>query len=146
MDKNTSRALTEVLEVLKHTNKQIIEKIPEKFINFLFENSDKSYVPNIDFNASNWDDLVQEETKAILAIIYRDYMISEEERKALLLEEENERKKEEEALREKYNPDNLFKKRYSDTQDEVKNTQLAEVKQYSWYQRLYKKIIKIFKR
>lgn len=139
------KAFSEIIEILNHTDKQLVEKLPNNFINFLFENMDKEYEVEIDFFDNNWDDSIREETKALLALIHRDYFSSEEERKSLLLEEQNEQIKQENQLREKYNPDNLFKNRHSQLPNEiVNNTQLIEVKQYPWYKRLYKQILKFF--
>lgn len=86
-----------------------------------------------------------EDTKTILALIYRDYMVPDDERKRLLIEENNIKIQKEKELREKYNLDNLFKNRYSELPKEISNNmQLIEVKQYPWYKRLYQKILNLF--
>lgn len=139
------KAFSEIIEILNHTDKKVVEKIPESFIKFLFENMDKEYKVEINFFNENWDDTILEETKAILALIYRDYIASAEERKDLLIEEKREREKQEMELREKYNPDNLFKNKHSEIPNEFKeNTQLIAIQQYPWYKRLYQKILAIF--
>lgn len=139
------KAFSEIIEILNHTDKQLVEKIPDSFIKFLFENMDKEYKVEINFFNENWDDTILEETKAILAFIYRDYIASAEERKDLLIEEKREREKQEMELREKYNPDNLFKNKHSEIPNELKeNTQLIAIQQYPWYKRLYQKILAIF--
>lgn len=147
MDEEFRKALTEVVEVLKNSEDSIIKKIPQEFNNFLNENMDKNYKPNIDFSKSNWEDNVKEDTKAILALIYRDYLVSKEERNNLLLEEQKE-------MEERYNPNNLFKNRTkaeetpnSEEQNYNKeNLELMEVKNYPWYKRIYEKILQIFGR
>lgn len=139
------KAFSEIIEILKHTDKQIVEKIPHNFIKFLFDNMDEEYTVEINFFNENWEDTILEDTKAILALIYRDYVVSDEERKVLLIEEKREQEKQESELREKYNPDNLFKNKYSDIPNEFKEqTQLIEIQQYPWYKRLYQKILAIF--
>ena len=140
------RAFSEIIEILNHTDKQLVEKIPDNFIKFLFENMDKEYKVEIDFFDENWENTILEETKAILALIYRDYIVSIEERKDLLIEEKEEKEKQERELREKYNPDYLFKYKHSEIPNEfTENTQLIEVQQYPWYKRLYQKILAIFR-
>ena len=63
---------------------------------------------------------------------------------------ENDRKKEE--LREKYNPDNLFKKKETEQKIEEpqkntsENTALVEYKEEKFFKKLIKKIISFFKR
>ena len=88
------RAFSQVIEILNHSDKNIVERIPKQFINFLFENMDTEYNVNIDFSNKNWEETILEETKVVLALIYRDYIVSSEERAKLLAEE----KKEQEAL------------------------------------------------
>lgn len=147
MDNVYREAFAEVLEVIKNSNQRILEKIPEKFITFLNENKDNNYIVKIDFTDENWDDSIKQETQAILALIYRDYIVSQEERTRLLTEEKEEQIRIENELREKYNPDNLFKK-----QDQVKNTEevmteevaIVEYKE-SIFKRFINKIKSIFK-
>ena len=146
MENLNKRAVSEVIQILNHTEKEIIERIPEKFIKFLFDNADNEYEPNIDFFDENWENSIDEDAKALLAIIYRDYIASDNERNELLEEERKENAKQEELLREKYNPDNLFKNNQEteEQKDFVSNTQLEEIKEISWYKRLFKKILSIF--
>lgn len=127
MDKNYRQAFAEVLEVIRNSNDDIKNKIPKKFIIFLEENEDKNYVVKIDFNNANWEDTLKQETLAVLALIYRDYIILQEERKKLLIEEQEELIKIENELREKYNPDNIFKKNNQDIQitDDIDSSDVA---------------------
>lgn len=145
MDEINKRVFSEVIEVLNNSEKEIQEKIPQKFINFLNENKDENYIPSINFSDEHWENSVEDDTRAILALIYRDYIIPEDEREILINEENREKRKREEELREKYNPDNIFKKNVEQKDDiTVNNTQLIEVKETSWFKRLYKKILSIF--
>lgn len=146
MNDYNKQALAEVIEVLNHTENDIINKIPKKFISFLFDNMDKKYEVNINFYDDNWDKNIQEDTKAILAIIYRDYVATPSERQQLLEEEKNERIRQEQILREKYNPDNVFKKRSNDedVEETLENKYLVEVKETSWYTKLIRKILNFF--
>lgn len=144
MDTSYKQSLTEVLEILNHSDKSITEKIPQNFINFLYENMDKDYEFNIDFSDENWNNNVKEETLCIIALIYRDYICTPEERQILLSEQISEENRLEEELREKYNPNNIFKKRNLEIPQELENkTSLIEIKKDPWYKVLYKKIFKI---
>ena len=135
MEKFNAKAVSEVIEILNHTDKEIVEKIPQNFIEFLFENADKDYIPNIDFYDENWEKSIQEDTKAILALLYRDYIVSKEEKL-----------KQERELREKYNPDNIFKKKNVDKNMQIDNVQLIEIKETSWFKRTLNKILDFFGR
>lgn len=109
MDNKYRKALVEVIQVLNNAEDKLVEKIPKKFINFLYENQDKDYQVYIDFADEEWQEQLMDETRAILSLIYRDFIVSKEERQELLKEEKKEQLKREEELREKYNPDKLFK-------------------------------------
>ena len=146
MENFNKKAVSEVIEILNHTDKQILEKIPQKFIDFLFENEDKDYIPNIDFYDENWENFIQEDTQAILALLYRDYIVSEDEKMKLLKEEQEEKLKIENELREKYNPDNIFKKNNTEETIQINNVQLVEIKETSWFKRVLDKILKFFGR
>ena len=146
MENLNKRAVSEVIQILNHTEKKITEKIPEKFIKFLFENADNDYEPNIDFYDDNWENVIDEDAKALLAMIYRDYIVSETEKLELLEEEKQEKEKQEELFKGMYNPDNLFKKnqKNEEEKDFVSNTQLVEIKEAPWYKRIFKRILLIF--
>lgn len=148
------QAIAEVIEILNHSESEITNKIPEKFMQFLYNNSDTEFKVNIDFNDEHWDDTIKQDTRVILALIYRDYIVSKEERDELLKEEYERLDKEEHELREKYNPDNLFKKNTNITEKQPKeqdnsydnNMQLIEVKGEQWFKKIWKKIISFFGR
>ena len=144
MDNEYKEAFTETLEILKRVEKDIINKIPKQFITFLESNKNVDYNPNIDFSDEKWEDTIKPETQAIIALIYRDYIVSKEERKKLIEEEEQEEIKIENERREKYNPDNVFKNRQKNIQDNLENNmQLIELKEYPWYKKVFNKILKV---
>ena len=140
MDNVYREAFAEVLEVFKNSNQKILEKIPKKFITFLKENKDKNYIVKIDFTDENWDDSIKQETQAILALIYRDYIVSQEERARLLIEEKEEQIRIENELREKYNPDNLFKK-HSEDKNVAENDIYSKVAIVEYKESIFKRFI-----
>ncbi len=144
MNEINPKVFSEVLEILAHTEDEVFYKIPKKFITFLIDNKDEEYEPTIDFSKDNWDDMILEDTKGLLALIYRDYITSPEEREQLIKEEEQL----EEELREKYNPDNVFKNRKKEKEEIIiennENTQLMVISELPWYKRLYQKILSFF--
>jgi len=129
------QAFAEVLEILKHTSKSIVEKIPEKFIMFLKDNKDDEYIADIDFSKPNWEDEVKKETQAILALIYRDYIVSPEKKSELIREEQEEQIRIENEIREKYNPDNKIKNKKEETV--IENINLpVEIKKETLFMKL----------
>lgn len=146
MENTIRESISETLDVLKHFPESVISKIPDKFLNYLKENSDKEYKNSIDYSDENWIDMLSEDTIQILSIIYRDYIVDSETRKKLIKEENAIMEQE----KEKYNIDKLFKKREKvdnevDTES-VKNQSLVIYEDIPWYKKLFEKIIKFIKR
>ena len=151
--KEFAEASAEINEILKYLPKEEVEKIPSKLREFFKEVSSKDYVTNINPNMPLDKQQIKEKTKDIIALIYRNYWCSEEERKELdqkLIE--NDRKFEEE-LREKYNPDNIFKNNVTTTKKEEPEVKEEKIEQSlvvqeteKWYQRFLNMIKRWFKK
>ena len=92
------------------------------------------------------------ETRAILALIYRDYICTKEERETLLLQEKEESEKLEKEKQEKYNIDfeKVKEKRNHKNFEEKLESQntnaLIQVHKEVWYKKILLKIIDFFKR
>lgn len=103
-------ATTEVLSILEYLPQNEVDKIPNKFKEFLKEISLSAYNPSFDYSQGLDKIELKYKTKLLLAMIYRNYICSEEER----LEYDNILYQNEEfyqrRLREKYNPNDIFKK------------------------------------
>lgn len=144
MDTVYREAFAEVLKVLNYVDKNLTNKIPNRFIDFLEENKDPNYIVKIDFTNDNWENTIKEETQAILALIYRDYIVSPEKRKELIAEEINVQQRIENEIREKYNPDNIFSKSKQEKiiEDSIVNNEVAMMK---YKESIFKKIVNKFK-
>lgn len=109
IDESYRRSMSEVLSVLSHSKREVIIKIPDNVFNYLLENSSKSYNPQLDHTKNIKEMGLSKKAEDFLSIIYRNYLCSEDKKREydyILMENE---KKYEEELREKYNPDNIFK-------------------------------------
>lgn len=143
------KALYEVYVVLEHTNEEIKNRIPKKFIEFIKENMDKRHEFYLKENIGLEKQDLMLETKQILALIYRDYICSKEERKKLILQEKEKQNKKEEKNEEKYNIN--FKKNANNKKngiEEIEDNQensLVKVEKEKWYKRLINKILTILK-
>ena len=87
-----------------------------------------------------------EETKAILANIFRDYWATLEQKERILEKEKNDREIEENLKREKYNPDDLFKKKQKVIQqnEEIQSKFPVEIKKEKFYKKIINFMKKIF--
>lgn len=137
-----SIAFSEVLDVLQHSEIEVIEKIPLEIIKKIKEKTCKEYIPR-EKNDCNFN--ISEKAKSILAVIYQDYLCDDEEIdefNQLLLDNEAEYQ---EQLREKYNPDTLFKnKRASvESSNNAENMQMIEYKD-SAFKKIINRIKKLF--
>lgn len=151
--KEFAEASAEINEIFKYLPKEEVEKIPSKLREFFKEISSKDYVTNINPNIPLDKQQIKEKTKDIIALIYRNYWCSEEERKELdqkLIEND---KKFEEELREKYNPDNIFKNNVTTTKKEESEVKEEKIEQSlvpqetgKWYQRFLDMVKRWFKK
>lgn len=131
-----SKAYVEVLEIICHFSEEDFKKIPKSEIDFYNENKDNEYEfkinPNIDLNEQN----ISREANAILVALYRDYFATENQKQILeKLLKQNEQK-EEEKKREKYNPDDIFKKDKEVSTIENNNEMLPVEIEEKWYQKI----------
>lgn len=139
-----AEASAELIEILKYLPKSEVEKIPVKLRIFFGKAANSNYVAKIDPYKSLDKQEIKEKTKDLIAVIYRNYWCNEEERKQLdqkLIENNN---KYEEQLRERYNPDNIFKTKQEETQES--STELTQYKPQNFIQKLFNKIKNIFRR
>ena len=107
-----SIAYAEVYEILSFMEQKYVDRIPLKLLELFKEEKEKEYKPNINPTIPLDEQNLQKKTLSILAMLNLNYWCEDEnEKKELIaLYAENDKIKEEE-LREKYNPDNLFRKK-----------------------------------
>lgn len=138
-----SQALAEVSVILEHTNPDLVQMIPKKFLDYIWQNKDKNYEVNISSNLSLEDQEIKDETKSIMALIYRNYFCTQEEREKFDGLLNNNQIEYEKALNEKYSYENIFKNN-SLKRDE--NNQLIEYKEENILQKIIKKIKAFFRK
>lgn len=151
MQELSKKAVSQVIDVLSHSEKNIVDRIPKNFVNFLMENEDKSYIPNINYADEKWENTLEDDAKGLLALIYRDYIADKDERETLILlekQEEIERRKKQE---EKYDVKKIFKQNQKPTNERLQEEAIQEVqnalmviKEEKWYERIVNKIKEFF--
>lgn len=148
MENETELAYAEVDAILELLEDEFANRIPEKVRKFFKDEKDKEYKPTIRSDIGLDEQDLRAETISILTLLQLNYLCDSEEEKQEILNElqENDRLKEEE-LREKYNPDNIFKRRNEKIiSTEKEERALVEYKNYNFIRRFINKIIKMFRR
>ena len=127
------QALFEVYKILENTDEEIKNKIPEKFIKFVKENMDTNYKFELEKGKELVRQNLKDETKQIIALIYKKYICDDEEVINNYEIDFNKNKK----LKE----ENIHKDK------DVKNIEksLLEIKKEKWYKKVINKILKFFK-
>lgn len=138
-----AKAYKEVIEILNHFPKEEYNKIPKEKIEFYKNNMDKDYIfsidPEIDLSQQN----ISKEANAIIINLFTDYYATEEQKIKINEILNYNQQKEEEAKREKYNPDNIFKK-IDNTEITENNTNMALIEyKESFFTRFKNFIFKI---
>lgn len=144
MEERYKEAFVETLDILEHTDTTLVEKIHKRFFDFLEQNKSNSYVSNIDFNDSNWQEKIKPETNEILALIYRDYLVTPEKRQELIKNENKENSQ-------KYSYDKLFNQKEPEkvninNNNNNENTKPEEMSLQVTNTTWYSKIINFFKK
>lgn len=102
-------ALVEVLSILKVSPKEEVDRIPKKLMQFFNDNASTTYTFYVDKNALIKDMNLKKETHVLLAMLYRNYLCAPEQRADFDNILKGNQEKHDAELREKYNPDNIFK-------------------------------------
>lgn len=149
MEDTYEKACKEVIELLKYFPRESVEKIPKEELELYKKNMDNTYEYEVDKTKPFNEQKMLDKTKAIFAIIFRDYWASEYQRERILAKEKYDLQKLEEERRKKYNPDDIFKdKEIKDTQlkQEDESKSMILVNEEKWYNKVFNKIKSLFKR
>lgn len=146
------QSLTELNTIIHYMDIEYLKKLPQKFIEFINSNMDKDYIPNIDKNTPINEQTLKKDTKVLLALLYRNYWCNRDKKTTLIQEDIDAKNNYEKELREKYNPDNIFKNKSNvaevniEPPKEEKHTELIEYKKQKWYQKIFNLIKNLFHR
>lgn len=141
----TRQAYSEIDEFLGLLSEEQRNEIPKKLRDFFKEEKDQEYFKNIDKDIPIKDQNLKEETLAIIALLNLQYWCKDEEEKKRLQEIYAQNEKEyQDILYEKYNPNDIFKKKEGTTienNNEIKEKmQMVEYKD-SVFKRIINKIL-----
>ncbi len=131
--KEYGEAAVEVLDIIKHMDEDQIDLIPLDFIQKLKEKQLEGYNANIDYTKPLEENTLKHTTKAMLALIYRDYLCTTDEEK---IEFNNTLKN---KSYKKINT-NMFEKRVEDTDSQLKLVPVEKKK--SIFEKIFYKFFK----
>lgn len=150
MENNLLKAYSEVDKILSFMEIRYVEKVPKKMREMFKNEKLQDYEPNIDKNIPLEEQQLERKTLAILAMLNLNYWCeNEEEKEELIRAYSNNDKKRNEELREKYNPDNIFKNKNKEREVEQiteEITAIAEYKKENFIKKLLNKIKILFTR
>ena len=144
-----SEAAVEVLDILNHTNKEDVARIPQSFIKFLTNISSKSYKVKFNHEQPINGLNLKKQTKEFLGFIYITWWCDKEEREKYkkLIHESNIKNEE---IKEKYNVNDIFKNKKEKQEhkiiqnENVMKTSIAEYKKENIFKRVLNKILSFF--
>lgn len=134
-----SNSLYQINEIIKYMTPNLKARIPKKFISYFENNKSKDYNWKIDEAIPLEKQNLLPTTKEILTVLYKDYICDDIERVELEKTLSNNEIKYQEELREKYNPDNIFKNKTKEVVDTVVENESTSVVAYK--ESLFSKII-----
>ena len=141
MERAYEEAFAEVDEILKIMPIDLLSKIPVQFRRIISENKAKNY--KVDIQEPLDEEKLKEETVVILGLIYRDFLASPEEREELQAQDAEELRKIEEEMQQKYDMENIFKKRKASRNDEF-STDLVLYEEQGFLKKLFNLIKGLF--
>ena len=136
----------EVLDILNHTNKDDVKKIPQSFIKFLTDISSKSYKSKFNHELPINGFNLRKQTKELLGFIYITWWCNKEEyEKYKNIIHENNMKKE--KIKETYNVNDIFKDKKENKiiqNENVMEKSIVEYKKENIFKRFLNKILSFF--
>ena len=145
---NYACAYKEVIEVLKYTKREDVNKIPKYRILLWKTNMKKDYDFKIDTSKTLEEQNLSKEAKAIIANIFKKYWATDYQKERIEAKEKYDIEQIENEKYERYNPNDIFKNRKQDILSEnsiTNNVAIVEYKE-SLFKKIINKIKEIFHR
>ena len=110
MNENIIKTYSEIYCLLKYFPESYINKIPKKLIELINNTVDSKYFIEVYLDKNLEDQNISQDTKNMLVVLKYNYWSTEEEKKYIVEQLNRNEKEFLEKQREKYNPDEIFKK------------------------------------
>lgn len=144
-----SEAAVEVLDILNHTNREDVARIPQSFIKFLTDNSSKSYKVKFNHEQPINGFNLRKQTRELLGFIYITWWCNKEEHEKYknIIHENNIKK---EKIKETYNVNDIFKNKKENQEhriiqsENVMEKNIVEYKKEKIFKKFINKILSFF--
>lgn len=146
MNVQTQEIYSEVYSILNLLGESYIKKLPVSLFNMIKEEKRQDYNPKYDSKINLEQQNIKRETLSMIALFHLNYWCNSDEEKNELktLFKTNEEKHQVE-IREKYNPDNLFKKRNSQQEENIITNEASMVEyKEPFFKGIFNKIKRMF--
>ena len=137
------QAYTEIKCLLNYFPIDYINKLPKKLLEMIYKNSNQKYNIVIDLKKDLKSQNISKKTKDILAVLTYNYWSDESEKKTIVQRLNENEERYQKDLREKYNPDNLFKNKVSKIETAENSVAIVEYKESfltkikNWFKRIF---------
>lgn len=141
-----NKRLVEVDEVLNYLSEEDLLKIPEDIRQVIKDNKDKEYVWEYDVSKELKDQNLNRDTIIILSYLNMEYLLNEEQKKLMEEIHELNEKKLESAKADKYDVNDLFKRKKLQ-QEELKDIKKEqEMSLIEYKEKFFTKVINLIKK
>ena len=142
-------AAVEVLDILNHTNREDVARIPQSFIKFLTDISSKSYKVKFNYEQPINGFNLRKQTRELLGFIYITWWCNKEEHEKYknIIHKNNIKK---EKIKETYNVNDIFKNKKENQEhriiqsEKVMEKNIVEYKKENIFKKFINKILIFF--
>ena len=151
MNVDTQEMYSEVYSILNLLGNNYIAKLPKSLFKMIEEEKSSTYNPQYSEDKSLNEQNIKRESLAMIALFHLNYWCnSNEEKEQLKQLFKNNEEKHQAEIREKYNPDNLFKNRKQENTTEsqpfINDVANVKYKEKNFLQKIFDKIKYLFKK
>lgn len=151
MNVYTQEMYSEVYSILNLLGNNYIAKLPKSLFKMIEEEKSSIYNPQYSEDKSLNEQNIKRESLAMIALFHLNYWCnSNEEKEQLKQLFKNNEEKHQAEIREKYNPDNLFKNRKQENTTEsqpfINDVAIVKYKEKNFLQKIFDKIKYLFKK
>lgn len=151
MNVDTQEMYSEVYSILNLLGNNYIAKLPKSLFKMIEEEKSSTYNPQYSEDKSLNEQNIKRESLSMIALFHLNYWCnSNEEKEQLKQLFKNNEEKHQAEIREKYNPDNLFKNRKQENTTEsqpfINDVAIVKYKEKNFLQKIFDKIKYLFKK